>query len=359
MKFSIKTVCCNKLILGTKKQDELSIQQTMYLYIAFLRSCMILLFLAPAFFYTNGVLLVMIAITDILVWGLARFSKIFYPLIYAIVMILDSVLYFLSPQSAYAVLPYFFFTNVIFSLIILRGISQIVIPLFETLFSFILLSFYSNRLTSHSNSSSLPYVYFVASITTVIIFFIHTVYTDRLRGDLVKRIDELKYLTYYDDLTSIYNKGYMYMTLKELFNDSRDRHMNDVSVIIFDLDNFKSINEKYGHQKGDHIIRSITSVVQRSIRRTDIFGRLSGEQFMVIIPSAGLTQARILGEKLRSKIDELEYTDNKIGSHFNVTASFGITIMREHDEAERDIIYRSEKLLFLSKKQGKNKVNFG
>jgi diguanylate cyclase len=171
--------------------------------------------------------------------------------------------------------------------------------------------------------------------------------TLRLRQDL----DEQHTLSLLDPLTSVFNRlGYNEGLAREYARWKR--HGGELSLLVFDLDLFKSINDTYGHAAGDKVLASVAGLLRKQIRQTDLLCRLGGEEFAIILPETNLGGAAAIGEKLRASIS---------ASHFRfkeqpvpVTVSIGIAEFRGADE-EDDVFERADRALYLAKKSGRNR----
>ena len=165
-----------------------------------------------------------------------------------------------------------------------------------------------------------------------------------------KRVEaQLEKLANYDKLTSIYNRSKIDEFLKQQIEIVK-RYHKPLSIIFFDIDNFKSINDTFGHKVGDEVLKEIPSLVAKHIRKSDIFGRWGGEEFLIICPEIDLENATKLAEKLRKVMQEHQFTD--VGK---VTCSFGVFEVGQNssiDEAMKEV----DKLLYIAKKSGRNKV---
>ena len=152
-----------------------------------------------------------------------------------------------------------------------------------------------------------------------------------------------------DSLTGLYNRYKFSELYLSSYTSMVQRH-NEMSLIMLDIDFFKKVNDTYGHNIGDQVLIQISHVLLRTLRNIDIVCRWGGEEFMVLLPTASLSQASHLAEKLRSDIESLEL--DVVGS---VTASFGVSLVRE-GESMQDAIERADKALYLAKKSGRNCV---
>ncbi len=152
-----------------------------------------------------------------------------------------------------------------------------------------------------------------------------------------------------DSLTGILNRpAFEEVLLREM---TRAKRFNEpVSLILFDIDNFKKLNDRYGHLFGDKILKRITEIVRESIRSVDIFARWGGEEFVILLPKTRIDETRTVAEKLRKKIHSVG-----LGSKVGVTASFGITEMVNGDDPFR-LLLKADKALYKAKTGGKNRV---
>ena len=119
---------------------------------------------------------------------------------------------------------------------------------------------------------------------------------------------------------------------------------------MFDLDDFKRINDQHGHQVGDRVLVELVAEVRRNIRATDTFGRWGGEEFLLVCPETDLEGAQAMAELLR-----LQVSKPRSGPLPQVTASFGVTSYHEGD-SEHDQVRRADQALYAAKRAGKNRV---
>lgn len=160
---------------------------------------------------------------------------------------------------------------------------------------------------------------------------------------------ELLRLSITDSLTGIFNRAKFNEELKK-WTDYCNRYENEVSLVFFDIDNFKRVNDKYGHMAGDKAIQDIVLSIQRKIRSTDIFARWGGEEFAILLPNTGNDQAAEMAERMRIEIEKITLSESEI-----ITCSFGIATLRKNEDAE-SFIKRGDKLLYEAKRRGKNIV---
>ncbi|RUO25445.1 hypothetical protein CWE09_01530 [Aliidiomarina minuta] len=165
--------------------------------------------------------------------------------------------------------------------------------------------------------------------------------------------DKLKKLASTDELTGIYNRRFFILRMEEFFA-SVQREQQVVCVAMFDLDFFKKVNDTYGHAMGDEVLKRIAEEVQKNIRRTDIFARIGGEEFALIMPHTSPEEAAVLAEKLRIVIGQLNFTHN--GENFKVTATFGIAAMQKGVPRADMVLNQADQAVYKGKNAGRNRV---
>jgi diguanylate cyclase (GGDEF)-like protein len=130
------------------------------------------------------------------------------------------------------------------------------------------------------------------------------------------------------------------------------RYENISSLIICDIDDFKLINDKYGHSKGDEVLKAFAKVLKHNVRFTDTLARWGGEEFVVLLPQADIPHAVAAAEKMRSAIQKYDF-----GCDERITASFGVA-MTQNDDTQTRWFNRADRALYLAKQSGKNSVNY-
>ena len=169
-------------------------------------------------------------------------------------------------------------------------------------------------------------------------------------GEIKKRSLELERDSLFDKLTGLYNrKAFDHKISEALANMSR--YKIPYSLLFCDIDNFKSINDKYGHNVGDAALTKIAALLKDKLRKNDFISRYGGEEFVVILPHSVLQDAKIAGEGVRSFIDAAVFSYKN--ANITLTLSIGICEFREDDDCNT-VIERADRALYLAKKSGKN-----
>jgi diguanylate cyclase (GGDEF)-like protein len=165
--------------------------------------------------------------------------------------------------------------------------------------------------------------------------------------------DMLRVQAAVDPLTGVMNARAYYATTDRLIQVGL-RSGSPFSVLFVDLDHFKSINDRYGHEAGDAVLRSVAASLTADIRQSDALGRIGGEEFSIFLPDTDLNQAEVLAEKLRKSIEALTPTVGD--TQLKVTASIGVAGNRPDHRTIADIQRSADQAMYQAKKQGRNRV---
>jgi diguanylate cyclase (GGDEF)-like protein len=157
-----------------------------------------------------------------------------------------------------------------------------------------------------------------------------------------------------DELTGLYNRRYFDETLRrEVFRAERMRA--SLAVVMIDLDHFKRMNDTYGHEAGDLVLRTVGRCLRESVRRSDIACRYGGEELVLVLPECDAAAARTSAETIRTRIAalELHHGDATLPQ---VTASFGIALWPAHGESAGALVQSADRALYAAKHEGRNRV---
>lgn len=176
-------------------------------------------------------------------------------------------------------------------------------------------------------------------------------YSDYLR----QRLETCFELSIMDPLTGLHNRRYMEGHLKTLFAKARASN-RPLAVLMVDIDHFKAVNDTYGHDVGDMILREFATRLRQNTRGVDLAARVGGEEFVIVMPDADADKARTLGERLRASVAEQPFKINDDVS-LRVTASVGLGVIEEPEDAPETVIKRADKALYAAKRHGRNRVS--
>lgn len=156
-----------------------------------------------------------------------------------------------------------------------------------------------------------------------------------------------------DPLTSIFNRR-RFMTLLDKELNRADRNQSDIALLMFDVDHFKKVNDEYGHAAGDEVLKAITRVVKQELRDVDVFGRIGGEEFGVVLPGANLSKAHVVADRLRRLIKSNPIEVN--GIEIVVTISLGMVATK--GKQSRDLLLQqADNALYAAKDSGRDAVS--
>lgn len=164
---------------------------------------------------------------------------------------------------------------------------------------------------------------------------------------------QLTLLATEDPLTGIKNARYFHDNGARLIALSK-RSDCPLALLYLDVDHFKQVNDRYGHHMGDEVLISLAQTVKSALRKTDVFARIGGEEFCVILPDTGAQGAMVMAEKLRSLIASQPISLD--GETLAITVSIGVTELQQDDESMRPLQMRADTALYQAKNTGRNRV---
>lgn len=175
--------------------------------------------------------------------------------------------------------------------------------------------------------------------------------------DLTIANQKLEELSYRDELTGLLNRR----SLKPKLDQEIEKYRIDnipLSIILFDLDHFKKINDNFGHPVGDIVLRETAKLVRYLVRPTDFVFRYGGEEFVVLLPETPHTEAFNIAEHLRREVSRLCFCDSEIHNNLQVTASFGIGFLNAEVQSFNLLLQKADMALYKAKQKGRNQVCF-
>ncbi|MCS7183836.1 MAG: GGDEF domain-containing protein [Patescibacteria group bacterium] len=179
---------------------------------------------------------------------------------------------------------------------------------------------------------------------------------------LLAQIKKLEFLAYYDELTKVYNRRGFFENSEKIFKavvyrkkelERRIGYRIPLSIIFLDIDNFKKINDTYGHKIGDKVLERVAKVIKERLRDSDIIGRLGGEEFVIALIGCDLNSAQKIAEDLRQRIEKL--TIKTFRGKLKITASLGVVSYKD-EKSLQELIARADQAMYRAKKGGKNRV---
>jgi two-component system cell cycle response regulator len=175
-------------------------------------------------------------------------------------------------------------------------------------------------------------------------------YTERLRDNVQMSIE----MAITDALTGLYNRRYMESHVGTLVEQATTRG-KPLTVLVLDIDYFKSINDSHGHDAGDDVLREFALRIKKSIRGIDLACRYGGEEFVVLMPETDIAVATMVAERLRRRIAGEPFVIQQGARHIDVTISIGIAALGRNDSAA-SVLKRADQALYRAKRDGRNRV---
>jgi two-component system cell cycle response regulator len=165
--------------------------------------------------------------------------------------------------------------------------------------------------------------------------------------------EEIYRLTTIDGLTQIFNKRYFLETIEREIARSQ-RYRRELSLVMFDIDHFKKVNDTFGHLAGDYVLKHLAQAVKTRIRREDCFARYGGEEFSIVLPEIDGLNAKPFAEKIRQLVEATEFRFENTA--MPVTISMGVATMDAESVDPQALIKRADERLYEAKSSGRNRV---
>lgn len=175
--------------------------------------------------------------------------------------------------------------------------------------------------------------------------------------DLIIQLDgaraELQRLSVTDDLTGVFNRR-QFLNLAEQEFVRAERYGQEFSIIYFDLDDFKQVNDRFGYQTGDKMLLAVSQICMRNKREIDTFARLGGEEFAYLLPATNGQGALEVAERVKRLLSSEPVCVN--GDCYNVTASIGVADYHRQYESLDEMLAHVDRVMYAAKAQGKNRI---
>jgi diguanylate cyclase (GGDEF)-like protein/PAS domain S-box-containing protein len=170
----------------------------------------------------------------------------------------------------------------------------------------------------------------------------------------IKRLeDQLRTLATIDALTGIFNRRHFFERAEEEWARA-ERYRHPLSLLLFDIDHFKSINDRCGHPAGDEVLRQTAETVKAALRRSDLFGRIGGEEFAVLLPESGLEQSLATAERVRQAVAGRRFEVS--AAVLSCTVSIGLAERGAAGDSLDALMQRADEALYTAKREGRNEI---
>ncbi|ACS81072.1 sensor domain-containing diguanylate cyclase [Maridesulfovibrio salexigens] len=165
--------------------------------------------------------------------------------------------------------------------------------------------------------------------------------------------DKLRKLATTDSLTGLSNRRFFMESAEDALERTR-RYGRDLSLLMMDIDYFKTVNDMYGHDAGDDVLKGLSKTGLKILRNIDVFGRIGGEEFSILLPDTGLDGATLVAERLRAEIETTKM--NTRSGSLNITVSIGVATYSEHTKTLEQLLKAADIGLYAAKEAGRNQV---
>jgi diguanylate cyclase (GGDEF)-like protein len=166
---------------------------------------------------------------------------------------------------------------------------------------------------------------------------------------------QFQLLSITDPLTSLVNRRYLEERLQEELERSK-RHRFSMGFLMVDIDDFKAYNDAHGHQAGDLALEMTAQCLKTALRSADVAARYGGEEFSILLPQTGLSEAGVIAERIRRRIERTQFPHGKSQPLGSVTVSIGVSAYGAELDTASEIIYAADQALYAAKARGKNCV---
>ena len=170
-----------------------------------------------------------------------------------------------------------------------------------------------------------------------------------------RSVEKIRQLVITDDLTGLYNSRYFFEQI-EYEVDRAKRYHNPLSLVFFDLDHFKSVNDTHGHLTGSRLLSEVGAILQRNMRKADKGARYGGDEFVVILPHTDKAGAKRFAEKLLKELRTARFFSNS-GAHITISGSFGVASYPDDSTTATELISAADEAMYRAKDSGRNAVS--
>ena len=193
----------------------------------------------------------------------------------------------------------------------------------------------------------------LVSLVIFLLIFYHNRKLTRINKELERLQEKLKEQAHRDPMTNLYNRRYFHDVASNIIKIAQ-REGQRVSIIMIDIDKFKSVNDTYGHAIGDEVIKKLATLIQENIRSSDIATRFGGEEFVLLLPSTDLAGVKNIASKIREIVESSNIKTS--AGEIRFTISLGVSLLFPSDKGVEDMLHRADKALYIAKENGRNQI---
>lgn len=211
-----------------------------------------------------------------------------------------------------------------------------------------------NILELIENSSNIA-IKFISQLLSMTIHQLRT--SSKFLADVVQWGESASRRVITDELTGLYNRAFLDDALENFFYISKSNN-KPLSFLMLDLDNFRDINENYGHETGNNILSELVNLIKNIISRHGIIGRYGGDEYSILLPETDLKNALIIGEQIRKNVENHDFSGHFRGKNITLTISIGISSFPDTATELAVFKEKADASLYEAKKTGRNKVAY-
>ncbi|XQW83428.1 GGDEF domain-containing protein [Thalassotalea piscium] len=196
-------------------------------------------------------------------------------------------------------------------------------------------------------------IYIPATILLSKAIFNSRVSSIEAHDELAEKAEELHQLSITDSLTHIYNRRYFFSVCDDIILIA-EREKQKISLLMIDVDHFKGVNDSYGHQAGDFVLINLVKNIQHLMRKSDVFARVGGEEFAILLNNTSLDKATVVAEKIRAMVENSVFMYNSVA--IKITLSIGISELNQENNSIEQLFKKADNQLYGAKHNGRNRV---
>jgi diguanylate cyclase (GGDEF)-like protein len=167
--------------------------------------------------------------------------------------------------------------------------------------------------------------------------------------------EELERLSVTDRLTDLYNHGYLHQRLDEEMERCQ-RFEHEMSLIMLDIDDFKKFNDRYGHPKGDTVLKAVSGIIKQNLREIDVAARYGGEEFVIMLPETDIAGAVAVAERIRLSMAQYPHITDEDGERVGQTVSLGVANFPTNASTAAALVEAADQAMYRAKRARKNQV---